>query len=390
MPPIDRRLMLVGLLASTGCASKYVTASYAPSPGGVYAEAAPADLARDRAPMNEEVAAPPSEASPVSQVAGGGLGNTAPAAKPAPAKQQRMVHYDGYAKLKVTSPEETLDAAVRIAESAKGYVESRAGTTVSLRVPVAAIREVFDRLLELGDVMARSLKAADITDAYLAAELRLKTLRASRDRLVELLANANEQQKLGLLREIQRLTEQVVALEVQVRTLQQLAVFSRITVEAVPRQPHSTSPVDELAAFRWIHELSPVSRAVAGRGDTLELEAPSGMVVLDDDDTDDVWVAESADGVTMWTSKQENEPRGDTAFWLSALKRRLADDYPVVEELSIGGFSFVRMVDDKYRYLVGVRADGDELQLVEIYYPSAELEERHGPSVKATVERGET
>ncbi|MEZ0314941.1 MAG: DUF4349 domain-containing protein [Myxococcota bacterium] len=366
--PIEKRLVLVGLLATTACAHKY-TASYAPSEVvAADSKSAPADYSGAAMPMEEE----------------------APPAKPAVAKQPRMVHYDGYAKLKVTSPEETLDAAVRIAEGAKGYVESRAGNTVNLRVPVASIREVYAQVLGLGDVLARSLKAADITNAFLAAELRLKTLRASRDRLVDLLPGANEQQKIGLLREIQRLTEQVVALEVQVRTLQQLAVFSRITVEAVPRQPHSTSPVDELAAFRWIHELSPVSRTVARRGDTLELEAPKDMVVLDEDDTDDVWVAESADGVTVWTSKQENEPHGDTSFWIAALKARLAKDYPSVEEVSIGRFSFVRMVDEKYRYLVGVMADDDDLQVVEIYYPSPELEERYGPGVKATVERGET
>ncbi len=382
MPLIDKRLLMVGLLASTGCASKY-SASYAPSPGMGYAESesAPADYsAKDKMPLEEDARAASAPSAP----------EGAPVAKSAPAKHQRMVHYDGYAKLKVTSPEETLDAAVKIAEGAKGYVESRSGNSVNLRVPGAAIRDVFAQVLGLGDVLARSLQAADITDAFLAAELRLKTLRASRDRLVELLAGANEQQKLGLLREIQRLTEQVVALEVQVRTLQQLAVFSRITIEAVPRQPHSTSPVDELAAFRWIHDLSPVSRAVATRGDTLELEAPKDMVVLDEDDTDDVWVAESADGVTMWTSKQDNEPHGDTAFWIAALKARLGKDYPSLEEVSIGKFAFVRMVDDKHRYLVGVMADDDDVQLVEIYYPSAELEERYSGSVKATVERGET
>jgi len=162
-----------------------------------------------------------------------------------------------------------------------------------------------------------------------------------------------------------------------------------MTVEAEPRQPRTTSPVDELAAFRWIHELSPFSRSVAIRGDTLELEAPKDMVVLEDD-VNDVWSAESADGAVMWTSKRTNEPRGDTAFWLSALKARLAREYPSIDELRIGNFAFVRLSDEKYRYLVGVMADGDDVQVVEIYYPSPEHEERHGAAVKAVVERGET
>src|SRR6185369_1298798 len=148
--------------------------------------------------------------------------------------------------------------------------------------------------------------------------------------------------------------------------LQQLAVFSRITLEAIPKQPHTTSPVDELAAFRWIHQLSPFGRAVASHGDELELKPPEGMVVLDDDDH---WVAESADGVVLWTSKQENEPRGDTSFWLGAVRERMAQDYPSIEELTIGKYSFLRITDTgerHYRYFVGVMANDDELNLVEI------------------------
>lgn len=346
--------------------------------------AAPRSVARSRSDDNpgaarQETPPPPQQQQPQQP-------------KPeAPQRQQRMVHYNGYAKLKVTSPDATIDEAVKITEAAKGYVEARNAGVVTLRVPVAAVLHVFGKLLELGDVVARSLSAQDVTDAFVAAELRLKILRSARDRLLELLTTTtNEQQKISLLQEIQRLSEQITSLEVQVKTLAQLAVFSRITLEAIPKQPHTTSPVDELASFRWIHELTPFGRAVANRGDELELEAPKDMVVLDDDDH---WVAESADGAVLWTSKRENEPRGDTAFWLGALRERMAQDYPGIEEVTIGQYSFLRITDTgerHYRYLVGVMAHDDELNLVEVYFPNAEAEERHSAAVRAAVERGET
>lgn len=376
---VKHSALFAAALWASGCASKsyYASAEAAPSAGLGANQAELKDSSQElerSAPPTDAPKSAPAESTPAPQ-------------KPVPAKQ-RMVHYDGFAKLKVTSPEATLDAAVRIAEGVKGYVESRSGNVVHLRVPVASIREVFAQVLGLGDVLARKLSAQDITDAYLSAELRLKTLRASRDRLVDLLPSANENQKISLLREIQRLSEQVVALEVQVRTLQQLAVFSRITVEVVPRQPANTSPVDELQAFRWIHALSPFGRSVAGEHDELELEPPANMVVTATDD--DYWVAESADGAQIWASKLENEPRGDTVFWANALKTRLAKEYATVEETRIGKFQFVRIVDETYRYLVGVSADDDDLQLIEIYYPTPEHEKRHGAAIQATVERGES
>lgn len=357
------------LTALTGCSmgKSYDMRAY-------HSAAAPEPMEEMEAPSGGMVA----KETPVAQK---------PTDKKSDSPSQRMVHYDGYAKLEVTQPDMTLDAAVKLAEDVKGYVESRSSTTVNLRVPYAAVREVYARVLGLGEVMARRLSAQDITDAYLATELRLKTLRTSRARLVELLGAAGEQQKISLLREIQRLSEEIVNLEVQMRTLEQLAVFSRITVEAVPRQAHSGYPVEELQAFRWIHTLSPYAQNVARDADELELHTPANMVLVDDDD---VWRAESADGASIWASKRDNEPRGDTAFWLRAVKQRLAQDYPSIEEEQIGKFAVLRIVDGQYRYLVGVLADDDDLQVIEVHYPTKDHEERHGAAVKATIARGES
>lgn len=318
----------------------------------------------------------------------------APEAKPAPQPDPgpRLVYYNGYGKLRVTTPAETLESAVRIVEAAGGYVETFAGNRVVLRVPVAEFRNLFDQLLGLGEVLDRSITAQDITEAFTSTQLRLRTLKASRDRLIELLARArNEQEKLTILREIKRLTEEVDQLEMRLKTLATLASFSRITIEAEPKQPDPYQREQEwVAAFRWIRALSPFRRDVAYERDRFELELPddSGMVSLDDFEH---WMAESADGAQVWSHARENDPTGDDAFWLAAIEARLRRAYGDAETSTVGQFSVLRLVDDGpdgYRYLIAVNAEGDDLQVVEVYYPSEAHEARYGESVRAMLEKG--
>ncbi|MEO0815512.1 MAG: hypothetical protein AAFY60_21815, partial [Myxococcota bacterium] len=106
---------------------------------------------------------------------------------------------------------------------------------------------------------------------------------------------------------------------------------------------------------------------------------------------DDHWMAESADGAQVWSHERENSPEGNNAFWLAALKERLSASFGSVESSTVGEFEVLRLVDDgpeAYRYLVAVNAQGDELHVVEVYYPSAEHESRYEAAVRATLENG--
>jgi hypothetical protein len=302
-----------------------------------------------------------------------------------------MVHYNGFLRLRVTNPTETLQQVSEMADAAGGYVEALTATSVTLRVPVAEFRGLFDRLAKIGDVLSRSMTAQDVTDAFIALGLRVKTLKASRARLIELLGKAKQtREKLRLLREIQRLTEEIDQLDMHLSTLESLSSLSRLTVEVVPHQVQVDRAADEpIASFRWIHHLSPFSRGVAELGDRFALTVPEGFVALSDLDN---WVAESADGAVIWTAEHEMQPPGTTAFWAEAVRARLADRYGNAELQQIGELQVVRVVDTsevEYRYLVGVRVAGDALQVVEVYYPGPEQEERYGAAVRAAIERGE-
>ena len=312
----------------------------------------------------------------------------APAPDDDPAPDDRMVHYDGHARLRVAQVAEAQDQLTALAAEVGGLVEHQYGTAMTLRVPVARFDETFARVLAVGDVMDKRITATDVTDSFVATELRLRTARTTRARLVELLAKAeDEQDKLFLVREIQRITEVIDQLEGQSRTLSALASMSRITAELVPRArvtwADSGREVDEL---QWIRALSPFRRSVAASGWKLELPVPEGMVDLQ---AKKQWVVESADGARAWSGRLPNAPEGDAAFWLAALQERLAPEFASATPDAMGGFTTLRLVsrdDQPYVWVIGVRVRGNRLDLVEAFSPSIEHERRHGPAVRAALE----
>jgi len=165
--------------------------------------------------------------------------------------------------------------------------------------------------------------------------------------------------------------------------------MSRITVGLVPREALSNRNAGvDIAELAWIRNLSPFKTWVSKGGERLEIETPEGFVELSPKGQ---FVVESADGARLWTGELENQPRGDTDFWLSAIQERLADEFGSAEIIEKGSFKLLRLVDreeDPYTYIIGVRADGKTLDLVEIYYPSAAQEDRHGEAILAVIGGG--
>ena len=303
-------------------------------------------------------------------------------------KSTRMVFYTGYAQLRVTRPEELVDAVAKAAEARGGFVERRSLTSITVRVPVAQFEDAWREALGLGEVMSKSLTAQDVTEAFQDVELRLAAHQAMLVRYQELLAKTTEEQeKLRILREIQRLSEEIDLIQSQLRTLGSLAAFSRLTVEGVPRQALVERAVrEEIEGFDFIQRLSPFRADVNYEGELLKLTVPEGFVALNDREH---FSAESADGAILRATKLKNEPAGDAAFWIAAIQDRLGSEFASAERSEIGGFQVLRLVepgaDDPYRYLIAVRVEGKHLQLIEIVYPGAAQEERYNAAVRAVL-----
>jgi hypothetical protein len=339
-------------------------------------------------------------APPAKSASGAGRGAARASAKDMPAMEEsapaepetasapaaaRMVHYQGSATLRVGKPEETIEQAIALATAAGGGLEQQYQGTVVLKVPVAKFREVFDAVLHLGDVENKSISAEDVTEAFTAVELRLSTARARRDRLVALLAQSKEEaEKLALVKEIQAVTEEIDLLEQQSRTLQALADYSRITVQALARPVLSwRGGQPESAAFAWIRALTPFNE---GPGDKkLTLPVPEGFVALDEKRR---FVAESADGARIWSTRRVNDPIGDTAFWTDAVTQRLGGEFASAEPAGTGEWKGLRLVDRSdtpYVWVILIRAEGKDLDLVQVFYPSKDAEARYAPAVAAVL-----
>ena len=259
------------------------------------------------------------------------------ASKPA----KRMVHYNGYAKLKVVKPSDTLDKASEIVISAGGYVERRRERSAGFRIPVKKFKSIFDKVLDLGIVLKKSISAEDVTDQYTDMALRLKVSKKSLRRYMELLAiTEDEEEKIRLLKEIGRLNEEIEYLNNSVKVLSLLADFSRLNLETVPYNKISSRiKLKDIKAFNWINTLTPFSYQIAQKGERLSFDVPEKLVLI----KRDIWRTESAEGTAFWAHKRANNPVGDTNFWINALKVRLEKEFASVDVKTKGPFQYLKL-----------------------------------------------
>ena len=300
------------------------------------------------------------------------------ASKPA----KRMVHYNGYAKLKVVKPSDTLDKASKIVISAGGYVEKRRDRSAGFRIPVKKFKSIFNKVLELGIVLKKSISAEDVTDQYTDMALRLKVSKKSLKRYMELLAIAeDEEEKIRLLKEISRLNEEIEYLNNSVKVLSLLADFSRLNLETIPYNKISSRiKLKDIKAFRWINTLTPFSYEIAQRETKLNFDVPEKLVLI----KRGIWRTESADGTTFWAHKRANTPAGDTVFWLNALKARMEKEFASLEMKTAGEYKYLRLTslsEKPYIYYIGVKADHSDLNVFEAYFPDANQEKTYSDDI---------
>lgn len=302
----------------------------------------------------------------------------------------RMVHYNGYVNLNVARPEETVEEIVTLAEKYKGNIERRSTQSITIRVPKDSFTSAFNAILSLGDVLNKSVTSEDVSEAFTSVELRLKTAQTTRDRLLALLEKASdEEEKIKILRQLQRLNEQIDVIEAQMRTLQSLADYSSISVDLTARKAVADGTQQiEAAGFAWIHDLSPFQSSVCHSGKRLELETPNEFVSLHPKGS---YIAESADGTVLRATRLPNNPRGSSVFWREAIQERLASGFGKVESKQIGQFESIFLHEDSdnpYIWIIAVHDAGKYIELVEVYFPNSEQFKRHTDSALTAITGG--
>jgi len=200
--------------------------------------------------------------------------------------------------------------------------------------------------------------------------------------LLELLNKTkDEKEKIALLKEIQRLNEQIDTIETQLRTLDNLSKMSKITVELQPRQRQTTSNQVEAHGFSWIQKLSPFQPKVVRKGKRHVVPVPKGMVLLS---KKGYFRAQSADGAILRTARLKNQPNGSSEFWQDSVHQRLKESFAKADKMDLGEYKAVSFHSDSeepYTYIVAVKTEKKKLYLVELYYPKEEQKNRYHADV---------
>jgi hypothetical protein len=250
-----------------------MAASYAPQPGPAGAaapgEPSPASVAQAPSPVGaagpggqayapgaeraqaEEASSRP--AGGASESGAGKLGKGSPeAGKPPRAAKQadveapkqaepsivQMLIYT--AELRLMLAEEafsaTIDRVADLAVGMGGYLAAHDNASVQIRVPSVRFREALKQIEKLGVVTNRSVQVQDVSEEYNDLGIRLKSLKATRDRLEQFLARAKDiQEVLNVERELGRVNAEVDRIEGRMRFLASRAAYSTITVRLEPK-----------------------------------------------------------------------------------------------------------------------------------------------------------
>jgi hypothetical protein len=290
-------------------------------------------------------------------------------------REERKRIFNGAAGIIVEDVEDTRDQLEQMAQEAGGYVESSYSDYVVLRVPAELFDEIFDTILELGDVEYSRVETWDVTEAFEDTSRRLSTAEETRSRLYVLLERSTDPtERARILREISRLTEEIELLKQQITLMESRIALSRITIQLIPRIVGDFARAD--IPFRWIADLNPLTPAGSRLNGRVSLELDRRFAVFT---KESVFTAESSDGVMVFISTLDNSPRGDNEFWQKALIHHLSPFYKTAmpREIKIGktkvlGVEFLSKDREPFKYFVGVSVDRRKLHVVEIFSPSGD------------------
>ena len=150
-------------------------------------------------------------------------------------------------------------AATALTTRLGGYVESSVqhserSARLVLRVPSTALDASLDSLARIGKVESRSITATDVTEQARDLEARVATLRATRDRLRQLLERATSVSDIAAVEaQLARVQQDLESLEGRLKSLRTDVALSELSVSI--EQRHVLGPLGLVAAgLAWVVE----------------------------------------------------------------------------------------------------------------------------------------
>jgi hypothetical protein len=173
---------------------------------------------------------------------------------------QRLLIYTATLQVSVPKPDDALHFCQEVALKRGGYVLSRNGSTVQIRVPSATCFDAIGEIEKLGKVSKHDIRAEDVSEQFRDLELRLKNAHAVRERISQLLnRGVNIKDALTIESELSRLSEEIEVMEGQLRRMKELTSYSTISAsfaaqELVKAAEVKATPVN--LPFAWLDRLS--------------------------------------------------------------------------------------------------------------------------------------
>ncbi len=287
-----------------------------------------------------------------------------------PANPKEVKLHFGYLSLTVKEPEKTREQITAFAEKLGGYAETAGADLVVIRVPQAAFNAALAEISTYGEVTDKSIETYDVTAEYQDLDLRLSTATAARDRLYLLLEKTTDvKERVKILKEIQRLTEQIEEIGRQLSSLDRLAAFAKISVTLQPRVQASGADGSAIP-FAWIRNALNAGTARRTLLGSAKVEWPADFALLE---KEKLAYAENPYGVSVAVYTEENTPRGDGNFWAAALVYHLQKRFAEATGMELGKFKAILFKSndtDPFYLLIGVHAAGDRITVCKAVFPN--------------------
>ena len=367
-----------------------------PAPAAVRLESEEEEVARQ---VSNEVE-PPS--------AGDGVMASLPA-------QQRIIIRTVDMQLTVSDVAAAVDQVAALAGRSGGWVVSsdrsaRHGGYISIRVPAGSLDSAIQRLRELAlEVESEISTSQDVTDEYVDIQSRLKGLRATEDRLLEIMRQADKvEDALNVQLELSNLQTRIEQIEGRIKYLEQTSAYSLINiylqasplalplnagpdktfaVGATARFRATFQPPEGIDSFSWRWDFGDGSRPVEGSASAPTTSAGERITATVthtyNDERDSPYIVE----FTLTGTGEAGLAEGEDTFIATVIKTPkiavFAGESQVAEENEIVEFSgsFTRpegLRDFRYRWdfgdgspaVEGVPAEGETQVAVSHVYPN--------------------
>jgi hypothetical protein len=313
-------------------------------------------------------------------------------------KSDRMVIYFAGYKIEVESVKQAMAEINSITSRLEGFIESAVTSDsyryskVVLRVPVKRFDEALKLIERLGEVTGREVSASDVTMEFNDISLRLETSKRVRARMYELLKRVKKvDERVKILREIERLNNIIESFTTQINYLKSRASYSTVTLELKSKvrdvvRRYIPSP------FHWIAGLNHENRSMFDDGGDIKFDRPDGFFSLAKDfyDRKNPYLLQTPDNSTRFRiGVTDNYPPADLKFWEDAfnidIKNRMYKVDLNDEIRANSGLVFRRYsikLNDNSIYMIAFAVSDKRIMVMESLFQNDAVFKKHRESAE--------